>query len=215
MRERKYFRKAVINRSINGGRLTLQAYVFFPYGRFEIASHTALLEAVPTFYRKVLRVARPDLAARDGIDPSRWWMLSRNTKLKPGPKIISTYFGGPGKFAFDPVGDWVTVQGYSYSFRDSYQSVDMSAILHAYLLIFNSDFFAGFLDATSNRVAGGQFNLSVRFVKDVPLPRLEVVDRDLLARMRDIGRCVQAGEPYEREEAEALVIRAYSAWRGE
>src|ERR1700732_1690194 len=48
-RERRYFRDAVVNKSIRDGRIVDPVHLFFPYGDHVIESEAVLIRAVPYF----------------------------------------------------------------------------------------------------------------------------------------------------------------------
>jgi adenine-specific DNA-methyltransferase len=170
--ERPYFRPCVLNDSILGGRLSDDWYVFYPYGAYSLEGETEVRKSVPTFFRERLRPQKAALLERRRIQEDRWWKLSehRAWQRKQTPKIVSTYFGEAGSFAWDSTGAFVVVQGYGW-LPKAPESLGRTVWL-AYLALLNSDIFSSLLAAHSNHVGGGQWNLSKRFVEKIPLPDL-------------------------------------------
>jgi hypothetical protein len=84
------------------------------------------------------------------------------------------------------------------------------------LAILNSEIFSRLIAAASNNVAGGQWDLSPRFMNAIPLPDLFTpeVNPDLLTALANAGRSIQhAGLEallgIEQEKLEEAVARAY------
>jgi hypothetical protein len=172
--EKPYFRPCVLNDSIRGGHLSDDWYAFYPYGAYTLESESEVRKAVPTFFRERLRPQKSALLERRRIPPDRWWKLSehRAWQRKATPKIVSTYFGEAGSFAWDSTGVFVVVQGYGW-LPTLQKNVGLSrTVWLAYLALLNSDVFSSLLAAHSNHVGGGQWNLSKRFVEQIPLPDL-------------------------------------------
>ena len=117
--ERTYFQPALLNESIRKGALIHTAYVFYPYGSKAIATEEQLRQAVASYYDAFLLPNKDSLRSRAKIDPSRWWELTwhRNWLEERKPKIVSTYFGDAGSFAWDFDGRFVVVQGYGWLHR--------------------------------------------------------------------------------------------------
>lgn len=114
--ERAYFRPCVVNDSIKCGYLVDDYFVFYPYGNKTIASEQQLQEVLPVYSQMYLIPAKPRLLERPRVNPERWWGLSehRAWQVSDKPKLISTYFGGKGSFAWDNRGIFVVVQGYAW-----------------------------------------------------------------------------------------------------
>ena len=185
--EWRWFREAITRTSIMGGRIEATEFVFYPYGPegLELRSEEDLVEAVPHFYRMYLRPNRERLAARSGhVRQGRedWWGLTwpREWERVPSPRIATKYFGGRGGFAADVEARYVVVQGYAWLPKegadyglgggDASVGLGLDDVLYAYAAVLNSMQFERLLAVYSPQVAGGQFNLSPRFVRHVPLP---------------------------------------------
>jgi hypothetical protein len=134
------------------------------------------------------------LLKRARVDPERWWELTlrRTWQDAPIPKLVSTYFGDRGSFAWDGMGEHVVVQGFAWMPLAKQLDLLTSDIGFGYLALLNSNLFSELLAASSNSVAGGQWNLSQKFVRDIPLPLLsdETTPPGVLSRLIDIGRTI-------------------------
>lgn len=213
-RERSYFRPAVLNESIRSGVLTDGAYVFYPYGKASVETEEELRAELQTYYEEILLPNKDTLSERGSRRHAKWWELSehRAWQEKPQPKIISTYFGDMGSFAWDSNGSFIVVQGFGWipkltkKFEELPEEVGL-----AYLAVLNSCLFSKLLSASSNHVGGGQWNLSKKFVDQIPLPNLlsENVSPDILARLAEVGGNIHAGVPIDEREREELVEAVY------
>jgi adenine-specific DNA-methyltransferase len=190
--ERSAFRRAVMNESIDGGRISTTAWVFYPYDASAIDSEADLQAKLPTYYERVLLPQKERLAVRQRKSNANWWTLAEHRpkwQLGKQPKIVTAYFGDRGSFAWDDRGDIAVVQGYAWLARlRRSQSASLSS--HAWLAllaILNSGLFSQLLSAHSNHVGGGQWNLSKRFVSPVPVPDVLELDADLLHDIARIG----------------------------
>jgi adenine-specific DNA-methyltransferase len=179
--EKQWFRPVAENANIRAGQILPGSYIFYPRskGLPVLNSEEALFKNLPEFsshlaqYRQVL-MKRPS-------KPEHWWELARDRKWlrAPSKKIVSSYFGQSGSFAFDKQGDRIVVQGYGWlpRWKVSHKlGINMNDIFNAYLAIFNSLFFTELLSEICPTVGGGQLNLSKRYSERVRLP-------DLLARI--------------------------------
>jgi hypothetical protein len=218
-RERGYFRPAVLNESLRDGVLQDVAYVFFPYGKKYLGAENALRQELPTYYGDHLKGYQGELKVRQRADVEEWWLLSRHRswQTEPTPKIVSTYFGSGGSFAWDDNGQFVVVQGHAWLPRENAFSLEFSRKLALpYLVILNSSIFSELLAATSNHVGGGQWNLSARFVEDIPLPRLDSpnLSESLLEDLLSEGELILAKgiEPNDAQRQERIRELAASAY---
>ena len=208
--EKFFFKPAVMNHSIQDGRLRLLYWVFFPYDIEgpHFKTEDELLAAVPTYAERFLIPRREKLVVRRSVasaDRKDWWGLARRRAtwaFDSSPRLVSKYFGGPGGFAVDLKPDFLVVQGYVWFLKDA-QPVDekeedetalpVDDLLCAYTAIMNSRVFGGVLEIFSPHVAGGQFNLSPRYVDHIPIPNLVDLARDertgrLIFRLVELGR---------------------------
>jgi len=208
-REKKFFRPAAGGGSIRRGQLLPTEYVFYPYasdGSTVIATEEELRSRLPAYYSKYLEPVKHALAARKGFE-STWWKLYRERSWQwvPSPKLVSTYFGESGSFAFDDRGDSVSVNGHAWvwakgsvqAFGDTNVPFEQTPALWAYLAILNSKVFEDIMSLFSVRLQGGQLRLESRFLSQVPLPDLT---EELQTPMRAVpeliklGKAVHAGE---------------------
>lgn len=208
--ERKYFRPCVINESIKCGFLFDTNYVFYPYGDHLISSEAQLSEVVPHYYKHYLLPEKPRLLSRPRVNPAKWWELSehRAWQVNKRPKLISTYFGGKGSFAWDDSGDYVVVQGYGWlSKRKSLNE----EIAKAYLAVLDSELFYRLLTGVSNSLAGGQWDLSKKYVEKIALPDLTECSEStvILDQLSKIGSRIHAGLPCDEQKLEVLVKSVY------
>ncbi|MFL6263763.1 MAG: hypothetical protein ACJ76Y_29060 [Thermoanaerobaculia bacterium] len=218
-RERGYFRPAVLNESLRDGVLCDAAYIFFPYDQKQLSTESSLRQELPTYYNGHLKSYRNELKERQRVDVKEWWLLSlrRTWQTEPIPKLVSTYFGGSGSFAWDDNGQFAVVQGHAWLPKENAFSLEFSRTLALpYLVILNSSIFLELLAATSNHVGGGQWNLSARFVEDIPLPRLDRSDTsesllEDLAREGELifTKGIEPNDAQRRERIRELAASAY------
>ncbi len=226
--ERRFFRPAVLNGSIVDGVLNDQAYAFFPYGTHEISAEAELKRLLPDYYARFLRPHRDALRERTRAKPDAWWRLSerRAWQEQPLPKLVSAYFGEEGSFAWDETGRFVVVQGFAWLSRTGLEGAIPRKPALGYLAIFNSHLFTRLLSASSNHVGGGQWDLSPRFVDEIPLPwlgapgapshahlapELDITLLDDLSRLGEtiFRRSIRGLSSDERERLEQAVEEAY------
>lgn len=213
-REQRFFRRAVMNSSIQDGKIKETFWVFYPYGDPEIAiaDEDALRVALPTYFRKYLEPRRGTLGTRASVGANlNWWDLSRSRvswALDERPRIISKYFGGPGGFATDLRAEYMTVQGFAWlpkwvaeiGGEDEVEVLPSADLVCAYSALMNSGRFSKILEFYSPHVAGGQFDLSPRYVDNVVVPNLVELARDqragrLIARLTSLGREPRLNDP--------------------
>lgn len=218
--ERKYFRPAAGNSTISNGRLSDGEYVFFPYGKARIGFEAELSAKVPTFYKERLMPLKDALRSRSGIT-EEWWRLTRERSWQnaPSPKLVSTYFGDRGSFAFDEAGTFVVVQGHALLWRSgntrarkSEKPFSETSLPFAYLALLNSRVFESILACYCPRVQGGQYNLSKRFVDPIPLPNLsddERITGGALETLAGLGHAINDGARPPEEDLDRQAALAY------
>src|SRR5262249_20758464 len=171
--EKRWFRPIAENENIRAGKIIPGAYIFYPRseGLPILDSEEALFRELPEFashlakYKSVL-LKRPSKR-------EHWWELARDRKWLriPSKKIVSSYFGQSGSFAYDRDGDRIVVQGYGWLARwKAPQMFQPDVVFNAYVAIFNSLFFVALLSEICPTVGGGQINLSKRYSERVRLP---------------------------------------------
>lgn len=178
--ERTWFRPAITKGAIEDGKINVRDLVFYPYGRQGLAIRTEgeLKKVLPRYFAQHLEPARVALTERKSLlrrSHAPWWSLSerRAWALDPQPRIVSKYFGGPGAFAMDWQARYIVVQGYAWFAKwTSQEKFEVHDFLAGYFTVMNSKWFGRLLEIFAPQVQGGQFNLSRRYVKDIPVPHL-------------------------------------------
>ncbi|MDE2781320.1 MAG: N-6 DNA methylase [Gemmatimonadota bacterium] len=207
-REREWFLPAIVNDSIKNGQVEPTHRVFFPYDEQGLAIKTEvdLARLLPTYFDHYLQPARTRLARRAAVRLAKrpsWWILSRRRRwaLDSRPRLVSKHFGGPGGFAADLDARYIVVQGFVWfpKWPPPASGLLIEDALAAYMAVMNSTPFARLLEIFSPRVAGGQFDLSIRYVKAIPVPDLPALFADERAN-RTVTRLVELGrEPRFRD----------------
>jgi adenine-specific DNA-methyltransferase len=224
--EREYFRPLAGNKTIEDGKLATSEFIFYPYDTegLRLKSEADLESKVLRYYQNTLIPAKKELLARAGITDA-WWALTRSRDWQHAkrPKMISSYFGRVGKFAFDSTGEYVIGQGFGWIVKDSYarsigkKSITVDAVTSeigpAYTALFNSRRFSQLLSYYTYRVMGGQFDLSPRFVNNIPVPDLitpAAVPAAIVDELRSIGTKMSKGHwPTSLDRLDELVASAY------
>jgi hypothetical protein len=184
--EQKFFRPAIFRNAITNGRIEKRFFLFYPYrnGKLIFSGERELQQNVPNYYKQWLADRKAELQGRSGVNQidRPWWSLSRFYKWadRKSPRILSKYFGASGAFALDENAIFIPVQAHAWFPRSAtgsgyaWPAEYGAAISHltAYCTLLNSRTFSRLLAVFSHRVAGGQFNLSPRFVREIPLPWL-------------------------------------------
>jgi methylase of polypeptide subunit release factors len=209
-RERRFFRPAAGGGSIRNGQLRLVEYVFYPYatdGHLLCTSEEELKDSLRTYYAKYLAPAKSALASRARFSDRKWWELSekRAWQAMPAPRLVSTYFGESGSFAFDEEAQYITVNGHAWFWAkdtvplsgDTQVPFEQTPAVWAYLAILNSKTFEQVVSLFSVRLQGGQMRLEARFLSQVPLP--DVTDEmscpaEVVKDLVDLGKAIHAGE---------------------
>lgn len=207
-KERKYFRRAVVNESIQDGYIKPMYWLFYPYSEDGalFSDEQALFAAVPKYAKQFLIPRQEILSSRHGVkgaDRPDWWSLSRarasSWGFHSGPRLVSKYFGSSGGFAVDLKGDYVVVQGFAWfpkwasSAHPADDELPLQDMLHAYCALMNSQRFTNVLELFAPHVAGGQFDLSPRYISSIPVPNLAVLSSDerwgrKIAQLASLGR---------------------------
>jgi adenine-specific DNA-methyltransferase len=177
--ERRHFRPVADSRHIAGGQITSDSYILWPDVD---CSGTAeeIRNLVPQFYATVFSQYIDKLRARKGVSPETPGKLTwERTWLKTAsPRIVSKMFARSFGFAPDLDGKYVIVQGLAWqpkarvvqSFGSDRQSLRDALVLYTSLL--NSEVFYRLIQDFTTNVAGGQLDLSAKFLSNVPLPDL-------------------------------------------
>lgn len=232
--ERLYFKPAIVNESISAGRIESKHWVFYPYGQLEgeLKTEADLAKKLKNYYARYLKPNRNALAQRSSISGSDrfdWWGLTRRRtwSLSGRPRIVSKYFGGSGGFSTDIEAEYVVVQGHAWLPRwlptndqnvdediDDASKLTLETILYAYAALMNSTGFSSIIEVFSPHVAGGQFDLSPRYVNSIPIPDLPsiVADMDggsIVGQLARLGREPQPENRSWHARVEGLVADLY------
>ena len=212
--EQAYFRPAAVNESIRNGRLVSVTWVFYPHGEglSPLESEQDLEAKVNKYYITKLRSYKDALIKRARVTEANWWRLSeyRSWQVSRSPKIVSTYFGAAGSFALDQAGDTVVVQGYGWRpKREGYCEVHLLAVLAT----LNAPITNVMLAGVSNNLAGGQWNLSKRFIERMPIIEAQQLPIELLEALSAIGEQMSKGQLWDVERLEDLTSKALGMWR--
>lgn len=231
-RERRWFRPAIVNESIAEGKVDASHRIFYPYDQHGLAipSEADLVKQIPIYFQRYLRPEQTRLEQRASVvrgNREDWWGLSerRTWALDSQPRLVSKYFGGAGGFATDLEARYIVVQGFAWFPKWTTQADNnepevvpqefpLREVLTAYMVIMNSDSFGRLLEIFSPHVAGGQFDLSPRYVNSVPVPNLPAVSADqrtsqLVTSLGTLGQKPRFGDPDWRVEANRLTAELY------
>ncbi len=229
--ERSFFRPAVMNPSIKDGQLDDIYYVFYPYseGLPAIETEDDLRKSVPNYYEAILLPAKDHLAARKSLTREKlnWWDLIWHRtwqEHRAQPKIVSKYFGGKRSFAFDRTGQYVVVVGHAWLLKSpsgmpgsgsssrrvtkGNTNLTTEEIQLATLAYLNSSVTDDLLEYTSVQVSGGQFDLSNKYVEDLPIPNLEKLGRAVTNQLVVVGSAIADGTLDSWREVDALIRSA-------
>jgi len=216
-KDKKYFRPAAGGGTVLNGQLVRSEFIFFPYGPEGLLLRTEaeLQEYVPHYYKHWLAPKRKELEARPGT--ACWWGLTRprTWQFARSPHIISAYFGGSGSFAFDPVGEYVVVNGFAWDWQKPLPERPQfggTRLPWAYLALLNSTVFERILSWFSVPLQGGQMRLEPRFLSKIPIPDFsgEGTAPDLLQDLANLGKSVHRGQLENvRSRLDAAAAAAY------
>lgn len=192
------------------GAVRESEYIFFPYdrhGQLVIHTESDLKHAVPQHYELKLKEARAELKSRRSHH-GHWWELDRPRPWQRAgtPKIVSKEFGALGNFTFDDAGRFAVVQGVAWFWRRGNRISQNLGF--AYSALLNSRFFFQLVEASSQKLKGGQFKLARRFMDPIPLPDLSAM-RSLSVDLAEIGRKMHVGRDIDESRLELIVAKAY------
>jgi adenine-specific DNA-methyltransferase len=186
--ERKFFRKVANGDDIVGGRILASDYIFYVPKLFN--SEREMLKAVPKFGQKLLQY-KSALKKRTYVDPKLWWEVFRpKTELAaPTPRILTKMFGALNMAAVDAKGEFLPLQAFAWMPNRSFLKIDEGleeAALWWYCRILNSRiFFLLRREFAAAITAGGQLDVSRKYVDDVPIP---VPTQDELIRLASFNK---------------------------
>lgn len=233
LREQAFFRPAIVNQSIEGGRIRSDLHIFYPYRPegLTIHSEAELRHLMPQYHARHLLPAQNRLKSRASIlraNRTDWWGLSerRSWALDTTPRVVSKYFGSSGGFGADVEAAFVVVQGFAWIFKTDVavegdepgagtdEEVALVELAYAYAALFNSASFALLLEVFCPVVAGGQYDLSPRYVDEIPVPNLPELAKDEATRaqvllLAGLGRAPRLNDIDWRLGADRLARRLY------
>jgi hypothetical protein len=229
--ERHFFRKAITNSAIKGGRLEPSEYVFYPYsrGRILFESEEEAIATLPTYFERYVLPNAQALKARSTVSRrgQPWWTLIWFRSFETGgkPRVVSKYFGGVGGFAADLGGNLAVVQGQSWyphpalvrasaAVANRMPEKVSGGFVRSYAALFNTRVFATLLDAYSAPVSGGQYDLSARYVHSINLPDLGILSDDSALRaivvvLERLGGKIRTDDTSWLREADEAAAQAY------
>ncbi len=232
VKERAYFRQATMSDSIQGGRIVMPYWLFFPHDANGalFADESAVRRVVPRYFAQYLEPNRARLENRASIVRSHrtdWWglMHARAWSLLNRPRILTKFFGAEGAFVGDYDAAFFAVMGHVWTLRPGTGAVaserrhaDEGAVdeqltegdlVAAFVGLCNSAAFSKLLGLYAPHVAGGQFDLSARHVAPIPIPdlpqlALNPVTGRSVRRLAMLGRQIDLGRAdWRRDVAEA------------
>lgn len=197
---------------------------------------------VPQYFHRYLAPHREQLARRIDITrPGRydWWGLAypRAFSGESRPRLISKYFSGSGGFVLDQGAKFLPVMGFAWLVKrevlqafgggglvplalDTSNGVDLDPAdvevegLAAYAAIFNSHAFMKLAEIYCPHVSGGQFDLSPRYVDQIPIPHIFELMRDeararVVRDLAALGKADDIGQPNWARRADSAVAMLY------
>ncbi len=236
--EQRFFRPAVMNPSIADGKLADAHFVWYPYttGLPPITTEKQLQEHAPHYYKDHLEPAKQALKARKTLvrqTELNWWDLlwPRSWQKAREPKIVSKYFGGGRAFAFDKSGDFVVVVGHAWvlkkgralqeltdddkKIQEVIDRVDRNLeptddeVYLATLAYLSSSVAYDLIEYLSPQVAGGQLDLSNKFLANLPVPNLTKLKDESLSELIQAGTEIAGEKSFDRwSEVDEIVLSA-------
>ncbi|MDE2106065.1 MAG: SAM-dependent DNA methyltransferase, partial [Patescibacteria group bacterium] len=213
--ERAGFRPVAENDTLRRGHILQGRFAFYPPAR--ITSEEELAEKYPQYMERFLSPNRPELSKRAGTQ--EWWEMTwdrRSWHGNPRPKIITPMFASPQSFALDEQGNHVVCQGWAWMPRRAAQERsprddDALRSLKLYCALFNTDFFFQMVREFSTNMAGGQIDMSPKFISAIPCPSWsEIAERLLSVPNVDV---VESRPPYDEAISTAYTMREDVALR--
>ena len=216
--ERQFFRPAVMNVSISNAKLTDTYYVFYPYtrGLAEISTEEELEQNVPTYFKERLLPVKAKLSSRKSLKKAdlNWWDLlwHRAWQQDLTPKIVSKYFGGERSFAFDRTGEFVVVVGNAWLLRKGAVPLAITdeEVYCALLAYLSSEVATDLMEYVSIQVSGGQWDLSNRYVGNLPIPNFSKLGERDLSKLIQTGIRVSEGKVERWPEINELLVSILS-----
>ena len=130
--EKLFFKPAVMNHSIQDGRLRLLYWVFYPHDIDgpRLPTEDELLAAVPMYAERFLFPRRKELISRKSlteVDRTDWWALTRSRAtwaFDPTPRLVSKYFAAP-VVRSDLRPEFLVVQGHAWFLKDMHTPAEI------------------------------------------------------------------------------------------
>lgn len=236
-KEKQYFRDALMTDSIDDGRIVKVYRLFFPHDRSGslFADEDALARAMPTYYKAILKPNEVALRSRVAIVRARrqdWWGLMHprtgTFALDDQPRLLSKFFGAEGSFVLDEAGQYLPSTGHVWmpkraasvdeeldeSWSEGVADAASLEVLRAYTGLVNSAAFTRLVSFRSVTIAGGQYDLSSRFLAPVPIPDLwDKAENPLYAEqvrtLAQASRSAAAGKVVVGADVDRLVAYLY------
>ena len=229
-KERKFFRKVLMTDSIRNGKIVRVYYLFFPHNERGplFQNEEDLAKAAQVFYNSVLKPNEHQLRQRASIVRSKrpdWWglMRPRATSFESLPRIISKFFGTEGSFVFDGNAEYLPSTAHMWmpkfggELREEMESVDeaiLKDVLRAYTALFNSRAFIRLVSFSSVIIAGGQYDLSKRFISDIYIPDLwdgvsQATQSENVKFLWQATEQIEGGEHVSMEDIDQRVAQLY------
>ena len=174
-KEQRYFQEAVEGDNFSNGEIKPNSFLFVADEAWKTKADVE--KAVPRFFERYLEHVLESLGERKADQKVNPWELTRRRTWPKGrPRLLSKRFGLYPAFARDPHGRFAVVQAYVWApterFTNGLLDDELREILTAYWWYFNSRIAVAILREYCPNVAGGQLDLSRKFVKHAPLPDL-------------------------------------------
>lgn len=220
-KERSYFRE--VADEVHDGKLVQSKHIFYPYDEngLTLKTEADLKTLVSTYYKNWLMPAREMLADRQRVG-SQWWVLAepRSWQRRSAPKLVSTYFGDMGSFAYDNEGRFIVLQGMAWVWKKQTSVGSVALPFHgsefpwAYLALLNSSVFESMLSFCCPQIDGKQYDLSPRYVYKCFLPDLTNgawIGSSMVPELARLGRLLHEGKvrAIEREQLSRAARLAY------
>jgi hypothetical protein len=212
--EKRFFRPASMNPSIDDGKLADRYYVFYPQseGLPDLPTEEQVSAHLPIYFRDRLLPAKAKLSRRQSIrkEGLNWWELERPRlwQQAPTPKLISKYFGGIRSFAFDLKGDFIVVVGNAWLLKAGalQLAITDNEVYCATLTYLSSAIADGLLKYVSVQVSGGQSDLSNKYVGGLPIPNLAKLRPSEISDLVRMGESISDGRIERWSDIDELVV---------
>jgi len=214
--ERRFFRPAIMNPSIDDGKVHDRYYVFYPHseGVPALSSEEQLQQHLPRYFNELLLPAKQTLLRRRSIgrEGLNWWDLDRPRTWQQAhaPKIVSKYFGGKRSFAYDKAGNFVVVVGHAWLRQLGTSDIGLTdeEMYLAILTYLNSGVADALREYVSVQISSGQVDLSNKYMKDLPIIDLAKVSPYAISRLVAMGSQINEGNVNRWTDVDDAVLAA-------